>query len=283
MKIYGIFGFPLKHTLSPAMQEAAFGKLGIEAAYLPFELDSSNFRKVARNFSRTPLAGFNLTVPYKEMVLPYLDGVQKEAALIGAVNTVKRLGKKFWGYNTDWEGFLRALREARFEIRGRKAVILGAGGAARACVYGLVRQGMREISIFNRHPDKAYKILRDFKHLSSNASIKSFGLDRVLLKRELETADLLVNTTNVGLERQDSVLVSRDMFPSKRLFVYDLIYNPSETPLLKMARKKNYRTLNGLTMLLYQGCRAFEIWVGRKAPEKIMRKVLEKSLTARKG
>ncbi len=275
MEIYGIFGFPLKHSLSSAMQEAAFEKFGIDAVYLPFEIDRQNFRRVGRNLSTSLLEGFNLTVPYKEIVIPYLDEVTKETSLIGAVNTVKRVGKRFRGYNTDEEGFRRALREARFNAKGKRAVILGAGGAARACVYGLARERIREVAIFNRHVGKARKIGKDFQKLFANTAIKAFSLNRTFLKAALSETDLVINATSVGLKKNDAPLIDNGMWPKKKLLVYDLVYNPPVTSLLKAARRQGNRVLNGLTMLLYQGAKAFEIWTGLEAPEALMWRILK--------
>lgn len=281
-QIYGIFGFPLKHTLSPAMQEKAFEKSGIDASYLALELDPSAFKKLARDFPKTLLAGFNVTVPYKQTVMPYLDTLSKDAAIIGAVNTVKRSGKKFKGYNTDWMGFVDALKEARFNPAGKKAVVLGAGGAARACVYGLMKKGIRAIALFNRHPARAMTIKRDFNKTFPGTEVKVFALNGADLKQELGDADLLLNSTSVGLKSDDSALLRENTLPGRKLLVYDLIYNPPETPFLKMARRGKKSTLNGVSMLLFQGARAFEIWTGRKAPVGLMRKVLLEKLGQKK-
>ena len=278
MKIYGIFGFPLRHTLSPAMQEAAFEKSGLDASYLSLELDPPSFKKLAAYFSKCLLAGFNITVPYKQTVIPYLDAVSRDAALIGAVNTVKRSGKKFNGHNTDWQGFVDALKEARFNPAGKKAVVLGAGGAARACVYGLLKKGVREIVIFNRRPERAEKIKKDFKRIFPGMRAKGYSLKHDALKTELKNADLLLNTTSLGLKNDDSLPARAEVIPAGKLLVYDLIYNPLETPFLKMAKRKGKRVLNGVSMLLYQGARAFEIWTGRKAPVALMRRVLLEKL-----
>lgn len=270
----------MAHTLSPAMQEAAFAKLGLDACYLPLELHPRDFLAVAKKFRHTPLAGFNLTVPFKEAVLPYLTGLAPEARAVGAVNTVKRVGSGFKGYNTDCFGFIRSLREAGFRIRSKRAVLLGAGGAARACVYGLLREGIREIVILNRHPEKAMKIARHFKAMDRGGTLRALPLRDSYLKEALGSADLLVNTTSVGLKQDDPVLVRPAVWPERKLWVVDLIYNPATTPLLAAARKRKCRTLNGRAMLLYQGAAAFEIWTGRRAPVKAMRAALENSLGA---
>lgn len=282
MKIYGIFGYPLEHTLSPAMQEAAFEKAGRDAVYLPFELDPLHFRGVARYLARTPLSGFNLTIPYKEAVIPYLDWVDKDARAIGAVNTVKRVGSRFLGYNTDWEGFVRGLEEEGFRISGKKAAVLGAGGAARACVYGLMKRGVRGVKILNRHPERGRRIQRGFKRLFPGPSVEVFPLRSSFLRPILEEVNLLVNATPVGLGRERHAWSDASAFPRREVFICDLIYNPAETLLLKQARKRGCRTLNGLSMLLFQGAKAFEIWTGRRAPVAVMRQALVKAL-AREG
>lgn len=280
MKIFGIFGYPLKHTLSPAMQNAAFREIGLSAGYLAFELDPRTFRNVAKQLACTPLQGFNVTIPYKELILPYLKKVSPEAVMIGAVNTVKRRGNAFWGYNTDVFGFRRSLRETGVKPAGKKIVILGAGGAARACVAGLIQENARAISLFNPDFDfdRARKLKRHFEEKIRRPLISIFKIEASALKRELEGASVLINATSVGLKKEDPVLITPGLLPKKKILVFDLIYKPAETPLLRLARLKGHKTRNGLEMLLYQGAKAFEIWTARKAPVKLMRQALLSAL-----
>jgi shikimate dehydrogenase len=259
------------------MQGAAFEKAGVDAVYLALELDPQNFRRVARSLRATLLQGFNVTVPYKETILRYLDRVSHEAAVIGAVNTVKREGRFFKGYNTDASGFVRALREAGFRIRGKRAAVLGAGGAARAVIYGLWKEGAREILVLNRHSTRAVRLARDFKRRLAGICIAAFPLRPSVLKVALDRADLLVNATKVGLRQADSSLVSPDLFRGRRLFVCDSIYH-RETPLLAAARSRRFGMLGGLPMLLHQGAESFEIWTGKKAPLGAMRAALHQAV-----
>ena len=299
-KLYGIFGHPLSHTLSPAMHEAAFCRLGIDARYIVLELTPADFKKLMRRASELSLAGFNVTVPYKEAVMKNLDVVRPEARAIGAVNTVFKQRKRWIGTNTDMEGFLRAImKEGGFRPSGKRAVILGAGGAARAVVYGLSREGIREVLIADCFPQKALKIAGGMRKLFKRVDYRAVMAGTPEVKEALQKADVIINATPLGLKPQDPAVVPESWIPqagraqtvprrraSKKasrgpVFFVDLIYNPAMTPFLKMARKKGHRTLNGLGMLLHQGARALELWTGRKAPVSVMRRALLNALAER--
>jgi shikimate dehydrogenase len=300
-KLYGIFGHPLSHTLSPAMHEAAFRKLGIDASYIVLELIPAAFKKLMGQSSRISLSGFNVTVPYKETVMKYLDSVRPEARAIGAVNTVFKQGKRWIGTNTDMEGFLMTLiKDGKFRPSGKKAVILGAGGAARAVIYGLSQEGVREVLIADCFPEKARKIASDMRKLFKRTKYHAVAAGTPEVKVALQKADIVINATPVGLKSQDPEVVPEGWVPragranviprgraSQKancgpIFFMDLIYNPAVTPFLKVAKKKGHRTLNGLGMLLYQGARALEHWTGRKAPVDVMRRALLQALKEKK-
>jgi shikimate dehydrogenase len=281
-RLYGIFGHPLSHTFSPAMHEAAFGKLGIDANYIVLELVPAAFKKLMRQSSQLSLSGFNVTVPYKETVMCYLECVRPEARAIGAVNTVFKEGKRWVGTNTDMEGFLMALmKDGRFRPAGKKAVILGAGGAARAVVYGLSREGVREVLIADCFPEKARKIAADMRKLFKRVDYHAAAAGTLEVKEALQKADVIINATPLGLKPQDPKVIPEVWIPAagaRKKFFMDLIYNPAQTPFLKAAKKKGHRTLNGLGMLLYQGARALEHWTGQKAPVGVMRQALLQAL-----
>ena len=295
-KLYGIFGFPLSHTLSPAMHEAAFRRLGIDAHYIVLESIPADFKKLMGQPSRLSLSGFNVTIPYKEIVMKNLDGIRPEARAIGAVNTVFKQGKRWTGTNTDMEGFLTAImKEGGFRPSGKKAVILGAGGAARAVIYGLSREGIREILIADCFPQKAQKIANDMRKFFKRVGYHAAMAGTPEVKEALQKADVIINATPLGLKSQDPKVVPESWIPQAgrvrgrvskktscgpKLFM-DLIYNPAVTPFLKMAKKKGHRTLNGLGMLLHQGARALELWTGRKAPVGVMRRALLNALSER--
>ncbi|HTL48221.1 MAG TPA: shikimate dehydrogenase [Verrucomicrobiae bacterium] len=282
--LFGIFGYPLAHSLSPDMQEAAFEKLGMQAFYLVLELGPRRFRNVMARLRKAPLQGFNVTVPYKETVLPYLDKVSLEASRIGAVNTVYRRGKSWRGANTDVHGFLKSLEdEAGFKVRGCKAAVLGAGGAARAVTYALAERGAREITLINRNRARASRLAREFGSIFKRVRLNALPLDPKAAP-VLADAALVVNATSVGLKGGSPVPGAWiPKAAGKPKLFFDLIYFPRETQFLKEARKKGHRVLNGTGMLVHQGARALEYWTGKKAPAGVMRAALLKALEAREG
>ncbi len=281
LKIYGIFGCPLEHSVSPSIQNCAFDYYKLKSIYFAFERPPARFRFLMRHLKSILLDGFNVTVPFKQEVIRYLDGLSPEAKALGAVNTVKKQGKKWIGYNTDLYGFLKGFSQSGFNPKNKRAVILGAGGSTRAVVYGLAKSGIREIAIFNRTFSHAKQIADQFKKKFPKTNWKIYLLNDKPLKIALSQTDLMVNTTKVGLKSSDRLLVSRSIFPKKKILVYDLIYKPKRTQLLKLASKLGHKTINGEAMLLHQGARAFELWTGRRAPIHDMRKALDHALSAR--
>lgn len=254
-------------------------KAGILAHYLVFDFSENVFKKTMRALSKIPLKGFNLTVPYKQTVIPYLDWLTDSARAIGAVNTVYRFGKKWYGTNTDAEGFWLSLKkEWNWKPKGKTVLILGAGGAARAVLYALASRGVKTIAVSNRTESKAQELIFDFEKQFPKTRFFSTAVNS---KKDLAAFDLIINTTSLGLKKADKDVLSTALIPSAkegRKYFVDLIYNPAETPFLHAARKKGHFTLNGLPMLLYQGARAFEIWTGKKAPIETMRSALIQAL-----
>jgi shikimate dehydrogenase len=286
-KLFGIFGHPLSHTLSPAMQEAGFEKAGLKAFYCVCELAPADFKKAFRGIKNFHLDGFNVTVPYKQTVMPYLKKLMPEAKAVGAVNTVFRRGKIWTGTNTDVYGFLTALeKEGGFLSQGKTALVLGAGGAARAVIYGLASRKADRILIANRHEARAKKLARDFRNIFPRTNFETLSLKGKKIKEALREADLVVNSTSVGLRSSDAPLLSSDWIPKrsgKQKLFFDLIYHVPVTSFMKAARKKGHRALGGLGMLLHQGAKAFEYWTGRKAPVETMRRALSEALKAHQG
>lgn len=281
-ELFGILGYPLGHTLSPPMQEAGFEAIHRKAFYLVMELSPKSFRTAMKGLHQKnfQLSGFNVTVPYKETVIPYLDKLESSAKLIGAVNTVYRKGGKWIGANTDAYGFYEALnRETEFLPVGRNVLILGAGGSARAVVYALAQNRVRQITIVNRTKNRASKIIRDFSAKFRRTEFKAIDFSSEDLKETLNQSDLIVNATSVGLKPKDASLIPGKLIPSgKRKLFVDLIYRPAKTTFLREAAKKGHKTVNGLSMLLYQGAKSFECWTGKKAPIVMMEKALLEAL-----
>ncbi len=281
IKLYGLFGFPLSHTVSPAIQNRALEFHKLKAFYFAFERSEVEFRFLMRHLSSLLLDGFNVTVPYKEKAIPFLDRLHPSARQIGAVNTVKKERKSWVGYNTDFEGFLCGLHQARFNPKGKRVVLLGAGGAARAVCFALAFKQAGQITVFDQFPKKTAELTRHYKERFSKVVWQAPVYSKENLKQALHQADLLINATPIGLHEKDPLLVEPKWFPARKIVVYDLIYKPRLTKLLKIARRLGHRTVNGETMLLMQGARAFEIWTGRRAPVREMRKALCDALSGR--
>lgn len=274
-KIYGLVGYPVKHSLSPAMHNAAFAHLKIDAGYKLFSLEEPELEDFFRNLTKNNIFGLNVTVPYKERVIPFLDSVFEEAKLIGAVNTVKVSAGKLEGFNTDGEGFFKHITEdLNFNPKGKTIAILGAGGAAKAVSVYLSKPKPKVISIYDIDRIKLSALAGHLKSHFKEIKINPAGsIDELNIPK----CDLLVNATPIGMKETDHCLVEEGLL-HRNLLVYDLIYNPVETKLLRLAKEKGAKVSNGLGMLLYQGAAAFEIWTGQRAPVKVMRKALDEAL-----
>ncbi len=266
-----LIGYPVGHSMSAVMHNAAFMELGLDFAYRLLEVRPKDLEKaVSETLRASDVRGANVTIPHKVSVMGYLDEIDLEAVRIGAVNTIVNDGGRLRGYNTDGIGALRAIGERYGDLRGARVVILGAGGAARAISYKLA-ENVSEVRILNRTPCRA-EALSDY--LSSlrecRAEISSDGLSRDSICASLEGADILVNTTPLGMHPDtEASPVDQDLL-RPGLLVFDAVYNPPTTRLLREAEASGSRVLTGVSMLVYQGVAAFELWTGREAPEAVM-------------
>ncbi len=275
-KIYGVLGYPAKHSLSPKMHNAAFRALKINAEYKIFEKRPEELKDFLQSLFKENICGLNVTVPYKEKVIPSLHKISPSARLIGAVNTIKASGNKLEGFNTDGEGFLEHLKaDLKFNPKGIVIAILGAGGAAKAVSIYLSKARAKSLAIYDI--DKC-KLIVLISRLKRNFDGIEFIPACSVAELNIKGADLLVNATPIGMKETDPCLVDRD-FLHKGLLAYDLIYNPEETKLLKTAKEKGSRASNGLGMLLYQGMLSFKIWTGQNAPKEVMQKALLEGLS----
>jgi len=277
MKLVGVFGDPVAHSLSPAMHNAAFRALGLPYRYLKFHVPLYQLKKALRGTVALGFEGINLTIPLKEAALHLMDRVTREARRVGAVNTVTCAGGRLLGHNTDGEGFLRSLKEAwGFHPRGARVVVLGAGGAARAVAFALADAGTRELTLVNRTLGRATRLARAISR-TLGVKVRAYPLGpRTDWPRLLGQADLLVNATSAGLKREPSLVPASALAPP--LKVADLIYNPPETALLRVARRRGVKAINGTGMLLHQGALVFERWTHRRAPVEVMRRALTQAL-----
>ncbi|MDD5506140.1 MAG: shikimate dehydrogenase [Candidatus Omnitrophica bacterium] len=272
-KLFGLVGFPVKHSLSPCMHNAAFSALKIKAKYKLFEVRPEQLEGFLGNLKKNNIAGVNVTIPYKEKALPYLSSKSFGVREIGAVNTiVAAKDGKLKGFNTDSPGFSRHLKVLK--VIPRKAAIIGAGGAAKAVCFALGRNKAEEICIYDIDAYKSLGLVSQFKDVFSQVKFSAVARVEEL---NLGDKDLLVNASPVGMREDDPCLVEGSLLHN-RLFVYDLIYNPAETKLLTAAKKAGIRFSNGLGMLLYQGILSFGHFTGKDAPVATMRAALEKGV-----
>lgn len=272
-KVLGIFGYPVTHTLSPVMQNAAIQKLGLNYVYVPFEVRPEELESAVKSIKALGIAGVNVTVPHKENIMPFLDEVTEEAALIGSVNTIVNKDGRLIGHNTDSAGYIRSLREdAGFEPKGKNLLVIGAGGAARGIIAGLSLEGASRIIIANRTVEKAASLADEFGTKFSSVSFISASLSALKDHSILSSIDLIINTTSAGIEG-GAPEVDFSLTP-KLTLVSDIVYKPPVTPFMKAAEAAGRRTIGGLGMLIYQGAISFEIWTGQKAPVDAMKKAL---------
>jgi shikimate dehydrogenase len=267
-KVTGLFGYPVEHSLSPAMHNAAFEHLNMDYCYVTFSVRPDLLGDAVRAIRALNLNGVNVTVPHKENVIPFLDEISDEALFIGAVNTIKNDNGKLTGYNTDGRGFMQSLSEAGIDARDKKILIIGAGGASRAIGYYLCKEAL-EVHLFDVDDKKAGLLKDHLNKLKGNVSLAY--AKSIKDKSFFSGIDIIINATPLGLKPDDSMPVDMTLV-NKNHIVCDLIYK--ETPLLREASKIGCKTMDGLGMLLYQGVFAFEIWTGVKPPVEVMREAL---------
>lgn len=275
-RVIGVMGGEIENSLSPFIQNQLILKYSLNFCYLPFPVNKEDLGKAIQGIKALNIKGVNVTFPFKEKVRELLDQIEDSAQKIGAVNTVVNVEGKLIGYNTDVVGFSRGLQEVgKFRVKRKKAVVLGAGGAARGVIFALLEEGIEEISIFNRTLEKAKKIKEDFSSFFPGSKIYALPPKEENLKDKIGQAALLVNATSLGMPPQveNTPLPQEGLFHS-RLLVYDLVYHPRKTLFLKQAEKAGARTINGLPMLVYQGAESFYLWTGCKPEEEELWKII---------
>ena len=280
-KITGIFGDPIVHTLSPAMQNAAFKAVGLNAVYVPFHVkadDAGALKAAVEGVRAMQFLGVNITIPHKEKVLRYLDEIDPHAADIGAVNTIVNRNGRLIGYNTDGAGYLLSLRdETGFRIARKKIIIIGAGGAARGILYAMLGMKPSSIVLVNRTIRRANALAKAFEARFTSTDIRTSALQRGAFIEHLFDADLVVNTTSIGMMGKGDLDIPVEALPPKAI-VSDIVYRPLKTGLLKAAEKRRLVTHGGLGMLVRQGAIGFELWTGKKAPVRVMAEAALKAL-----
>lgn len=272
--IVALIGHPVEHSFSPPMHNRAFEKLNMDYAYVAFDVEPANLKSAIEGAKALNIKGFNVTIPHKISVMEFLDEIDEVASLIGAVNTIDFKNMK--GYNTDGIGAVKAIEEVT-SIKGKNVVIAGAGGASRAISFYIAKYGADTMTILNRNPLKAQNLASDVSNSGLIGEVKSDSISEI--NTYLADADILIDTTPVGMHPNvddEPIATSQNMHED--LVVFDAVYNPNETVLLKEAIKAGAKPVYGIKMLLYQGAESFKIWTGRDAPVDEMEMALRKTL-----
>tara|TARA_B100000029_G_C17598768_1_gene965057 strand:+ start:222 stop:1055 length:834 start_codon:yes stop_codon:yes gene_type:complete len=276
MRKVGILGDPIKHSLSPDMHNFWLKKLKINSKYILIKTPKKNLKKDIEKLIKSKFIGVNLTIPLKEEALKYLNKKDKIVNIIGATNVLIFSEKgKITGKNTDVYGFKKSLQKI---IRNKKtAIIIGSGGASRAVLYSLIQMGFKKIIIFNRTIKNSKKMVNEIYKKMNKKKVKFIFKDLKKINNYLKEADILINTTPMGMKKFKKLNIDLN-YLNKTAVVYDLIYNPLETALIRKAKELNIKNINGIKMLIYQAEKAFFYWFGKKPKEDNVQKILENKI-----
>ena len=274
----GVIGDPIEHTLSPTMHNAAFNHLKLDFVFLAFRVKAAELENAMRGMRGLGIRGLNVTMPHKNAVIKYLDEVDPTVKFLGSANTILNDDGRLLGFNTDGVGALKALRENGVELDGKKLLLLGAGGAAKAIAFSIAKE-VGELVILNRAPQKA-KELAEALSVTYGKKVVGEALSPSVIQKKLREADILINGTSVGMHPHVSQSLVAPQWLKPDLTVMDIVYNPVETKLAKDAKAAGAHVISGVEMLLYQGAASFEIWTGRSAPIEVMRKAALNKLGA---
>lgn len=275
-KVCGVIGDPIEHTLSPIIHNAAFSTLQLDYVFLAFRVKRDEIENAVNGLRSLNMHGLNVTMPHKSAVTRFLDRIDAFAQIVNSVNTIINKENKLFGFNTDGVGALKALRENGVDPKGKKVLLLGAGGTARAIAYTIAKEA-DELAILNRTLKPAQDLCKLLEQ-KINKKIIAGSLSPKEMQQNLKDSDILINATSIGIEpKVDESLVNPRMLRSN-LSVMDVIYNPTETKLVRDAMALGAKVVSGIEMLIYQGAASFEIWTGKTAPIEVMRQAALKHL-----
>ena len=262
-KFAGIIGYPLSHTLSPSMHNFIYQKLGIDVEYKKWEISPNNLKSHIEKINNENFIGANITVPYKEKIVPLLDEIRNEAKFTGAVNTIVKNNNKLIGYNTDVYGIEQTLDIKLKNDVINNAVIFGAGGAAKAAFFVLLQLGLNNLTIVNRTKSNALKMISKFNNVNCDQTIITLN-EKSQIKSACLSADLIINTTILGMKNSgyEDISPIDSTFIDSNSVIFDMVYNPTKTPLIKIALERNANIIEGLNMLVYQAIKSIELWTG---------------------
>ncbi|MEM2936331.1 MAG: shikimate dehydrogenase [Candidatus Bathyarchaeia archaeon] len=275
-KVCAVIGDPVEHSLSPCIHNAAFQHLQLDYVYVAFSVKREELRTAIQGVRSLKIHGLNVTTPHKLDVIQHLDRLDESAKNVGAANTILNKEGTLIGYNTDGKGALLALEANQGNLLNKKILILGAGGASRSISYTLAQKA-RELVVLNRTVERAESLVKELLTPFGD-KVRYGGLSRSRMKAELEDTDVLINATTLGMHpNEDETPVDQDLL-RPNLTIFDLVYHPLETRLLREAKAAGARTIDGLAQLIYQGAVSFEIWTGKKAPIEVMMKAAQEKL-----
>ena len=271
----GLFASPSTHSISPIIHNNAFEKLGLNYAYLSFEVGKDNLKDAVQSIKTLNMRGVNLSMPNKKEVIQYLDEISETVELSQSVNTIVNDNGILKGYSTDGKGFFKSLEEEKIFIKDKNITILGTGGASIAIISQAIFEGIKNIFVFKRDKNwEEQKKILDNIASKTNCNIELNSLeDKNILKKKIEESDLLINATSVGMKEDISLIEDKSFF-RKDLTVCDIIYNPAKTKLLQIAEKEGCKIINGIGMLLYQGALSFELWTNKKMPVDYIKEII---------
>ncbi|KON32410.1 hypothetical protein AC478_00215 [miscellaneous Crenarchaeota group-1 archaeon SG8-32-3] len=278
-RVCGVIGDPIGHTLSPTIHNAAFNHLGLDFVFLAFHVKAAELEKAMRGIRGLGIHGLNVTMPHKSAVIGCLDEVDFTVRFLGSANTILNRGGKLSGFSTDGVGALKALLENGVDLSGKKVLLLGAGGAAKAIAFVLVPE-VGELAILNRSVEKAEELAETLGHMF-NRKVMGGSLSPNTIKTNLRDSDVLLNATSVGMKPNLSQSLVAPEWLRSDLSVMDIVYNPVKTKLTKDAEAAGAKVVSGVEMLIYQGAESFEIWTGKSAPIKVMRKAALNKLSSK--
>ena len=277
-ELIGLMAYPIRHSSSPAMQNEAFAKLGLDYAYLAFEVDNDTLEDAITGLRALKMRGSNVSMPNKTVVHKYLDELSPAAEMCGAVNTIVNDNGKLTGHITDGIGYMQSLKDNDIDVIGKKMTIVGAGGAATAIEIQAALDGVAEISIFNRRDEFWANAEKTVEKINTKTNCKATLYDLAdldKLKEEIEDSYLFANATGMGMKPlEGQTYIPDKSFFRKDLIVTDVVYFPRETEMLRMAKEVGCKTMNGLGMMLFQGSAAFELWTGQPMPIEYMKETL---------
>lgn len=274
-KVAGVIGWPVRHSLSPPMHNAAFAALGLNWVYVPFAVAPEKVGEAMEAIRALALAGLNVTIPHKLAVLPFLEEISTDARILGAANTIVNQAGRLVGHNTDGPGFLRSLREIGEDVAGRKVALIGAGGSARSVALAVCRAGAEQLAVVNRTVAKAEGVVAMLREALPGVTAQAVALEENEAEATVRAAEVIIDSTAVGMyPNHEGAPVVPGVWLRAGQVVCDLTYNPRETVLLQAARAAGARTLDGTGMLVHQGALAFEFWTGQPAPVEAMRAAL---------